>query len=288
MMKAFSLLGYASGIAANNPGCGSGPLQLQQALLALDHYRWVEMLYPEPKQPTQLELVALLCQRLATLTQQLTQEQTPFAVIGGDHSSAIGTWSGVHAAIGHKPLGLIWIDAHLDSHTMQTTPSGNIHGMPLACLLGHGDKKLTEILSAAPKILPENLCIIGARSYEPEEYALLQQLKVKIFFMEDIKILGLQAVMEQALQIVTANTVAYGISLDIDAIDPQDAPGVGCPEPGGIRSQELHEALKISFRFANLLGIEIVEFNPQQDENQVTIQFIIELLNLFITRRTSA
>lgn len=280
-METLPLIGYASGIAANNTGCGDGPLQLQQSELLLSSTQWLEILSPNYAQPSKLAMVTTLCQKLAATTQQLTLAKQLFTVIGGDHSCAIGTWSGVQNAITPHPLGLIWIDAHIDSHTFETTPSGNIHGMPLACLLGYGTKKLTQILAPQPKILPENLCLIGVRSYEPEEYELLKQLKVKIFFMEDVQRLGLFAVMEQALHIVTANTAGYGISLDLDAIDPSDAPGVGCPEKNGLKAKDLCVALKLTTHFANLLGTEIVEFNPYRDYQQRTEQLIIELLALF-------
>lgn len=277
-METLSLIGYASGIAANNSGCGDSPRYLQRSTLPQSYFQWHEMLQPSRNTASKLETVAALCQALAMTTKQLTEARKQFAVIGGDHSSAIGTWSGVQTAIAHKPLGLIWIDAHLDSHTPETTPSGNIHGMPLACLLGYGDNKLTQMLSSTPKILPENLCIIGARSYEQEEFELLQKLKVKIFFMDDIKAIGLQTVITQALKIVTANTAGYGLSIDLDAVDPSDAPGVGCPEADGLNGKDLCDTLQIIHGFTKPLGTEIVEFNPHRDQNRLTEQLITKLL----------
>lgn len=281
-MEQLPLIGYASGIAANTDGCGDGPLRLQQSsLLTSSRYSWIKTLLPDLANLNKLAVVANLNQKLAKTTRQLVNEQQFFAVIGGDHSSAIGTWSGVAAALAPDSLGLLWLDAHLDSHTFETTHSGNIHGMPLACLLGYGDPALTQISLPSPKIKPEHICIIGARSYEPEEHALLKQLQVKIFYMEDIKRQGLSAVLEQGLKIVTNGTAGYGISIDLDAIDPTDAPGVSYPEPDGINGRQLCAALQQMTMHPGLTGIEITEFNPYHDEHNLTEQLIFDLLQSF-------
>src|SRR5665213_879539 len=170
----------------------------------------------------------------------LLQQHKFVSVVGGDHSCAIGTWSGVYDAMHHLgDIGLIWIDAHMDSHTPETTPTNHIHGMPLACLLGYGYPTLTGVLHAAPKFKPENVCLIGVRSYEKGEAALLKHLNVRVFFMEEVQERGFEVVLAEAVQHVNQHTIGYGITLDIDAVDPLEAPGVDVPEPEGIHVKAL-------------------------------------------------
>ncbi len=288
------LLGYATGIGAANAGCSDGPLVLHSsaALTAVPAaFHWQALIRPPESQSTQLiargrattaaRIVAIvdLCRQLADQTARLTQQKKSFVVLGGDHSCAIGTWSGVSRGLGSgKPLGLVWIDAHMDSHTLDTTQSGNPHGMPLACLLGRGDAMLTGLGAARPVLQPQHVCLIGVRSYEPAEATLLQQLGVRIFFMPEIKQRGLAAVMAEAHEIVTAGTEGYGISLDIDGIDPRDAPGTGAAEPDGLSATELLTALRCFADDKRRLGLEIVEFDPHRDIDGKTEHLIPELL----------
>lgn len=282
-----ALIGYASGVAAGDSGTGDGPVVLQQNAAFLNslnqnanlQFHWQAMLHPESGNV--LTVVQKLCTELATQTQGLAHQKQLFAVLGGDHSCAVGTWSGVattHASQG--PIGLIWIDAHLDAHTPQSSESGNIHGMPVACLLGQGASELTTILSTQPKILPENICLIGIRSYEPGEVALIKKLGVRIFEMDEIKLRGISAVMQDALAHVKKNTVGFGLSVDLDGFDPSDAPAVGTPETEGISASEFCKVIKAFHlnKDAKFLGAEVVEFNPHHDENQKTQQLIQELL----------
>jgi arginase len=281
-----SVIGYASGIAANNPDCSFGPLKLKESSFLQNlnlPLKWQDILYARSKThgSEALPEVATLCQKLAKSTYQFTQnKQNPFLIIGGDHTSAIGTWSGVATSLEKKgPLGLIWIDAHMDSHTPETTHTNNIHGMPLAVLLGYGNSELTQIMSAKPKILPQHVVLIGVRSFESEEAELLKRLNVRIFYMEEIKKLGISAVFKEALKLVKNKTAGYGISLDVDAVDPKDAPGVGTPAPHGIHGQEFCTALTLCKNDAKLLGVEIDEFNPKLDQQEKTEKLIVEVIN---------
>ncbi len=298
MTKSLSLIGYACGIGAGDSGCGSGPVQLHQAnhwLAELAQHKlaahWSAMLYPPVQWQTLGKLAALasINSDLARYTQQAVQQQQFFSVLAGDHSSAIGTWSGVAAAI--RPvgdLGLIWIDAHLDSNTFETSPSMNIHGMPLACLLGYGAQELIQIGDKLAKLKPEQVCVIGARSYEAGEHALLQRLGVRIFYMPEIQQRGLAEVLLEAKQIVTRNTAGYGITLDLDGLDPSDAPAVGTPEPNGILAKDLlqHIALILPDQApaVPLLGLEITEFNPYHDQACKTQQLLTQLLKEIAVR----
>lgn len=283
--KTIHLLGYASGLAGADQGSADGPLVMRQSPYLADlgkkiNLKWIEMLQlNQAESASKLAAVAEMCQRLAKQTQQLVTNKQFFTVLGGDHTSAIGTWSGVHQAI--KPrgdLGLIWIDAHMDSHTPYTSLTGNIHGMPVACLLGYGMPSLVNILANAPKIKPEHLCLIGVRSFERGEAAFLKELNVRIFFMEEVKERGLNAVMKEALQIVKRGTAGFGISVDIDSMDPQDAPGTGVREPNGLAARDLCEALQMLADEPNLLGAEIVEFDPHKDKNHKTEKLVSQLL----------
>lgn len=279
-----TILSYAYGNAANNPGCGDGPRVMKKSqFLANSPLDWQLPLVADDQSTGKdaLSTVANLNQELAKKTANLCKEQKQFVALGGDHSMAIGTWSGVSDALAKEgPLGLIWIDAHLDSNTFNTTPSNNIHGMPLAALLGHGDPALTNILNTQPKLNPENVVIIGVRSYEQGEFDLLKSLGVKIVFMEDIINKGIHSVFQDALAIVTRNTAGFGVSFDCDAIDPNDAPGVGCQETNGIRSKEFLDAFPILLAHDKLLGLEIAEFNPHRDIEQKTEKLIADCILL--------
>lgn len=286
------LLGYASGIAAEISGCGDAPVILQQSDICAElnesgwqSLHWAGMLFPIEGLPV-LATVADLCERLAVCTKKLTEQKQFFTVFGGDHSCAIGTWSGVASALKQQgPLGLLWIDAHMDSHTFDTTPSGNIHGMPVAALLGYGAEELTKILEATPKILPEHICLIGIRSFENGEAELLRKLGVRIYFIEEVQKRGLTIVMQEALAIVKKGTAAFGISIDVDSIDPHEAPATGTPEANGLKSTELLNALQLINTDPKYIGAEITEYNPHLDENNITLNLIQRLLIALLPRR---
>lgn len=289
-MSQITCLGYACGIAAADPGCGDGPLILQQSDLIKSLQRegldvgWGNMLMPTPVlQNNKLLAVAELCTQLADHTCQLVQQNKFFVVLGGDHSSAIGTWSGVFAAQhAQGSMGLIWVDAHLDSHTHETSVSGNIHGMPLASLLGYGAKELSTIMTLQPKVKPEHLSLIGVRSFERGEAELVQRLGVRVYYMDEIRQRGLEEIMQEARARACSGTIGYGLSIDLDAIDPIDAPGVGSPEANGIASVELCKVLRGVYADDSLLGVEIAEFNPHRDKDGRTVNLIKEiLLNIF-------
>lgn len=276
-----SLFGYASGIAGARAGSEKGPQILKDSPFWTNsklHLDWQAMLKADSTL-SKLATVKQLCEMLSLLTANSAIEKKFFTVFGGDHSSAIGTWSGVsHAKKASGSIGLIWVDAHMDSHTPETSQSGNIHGMPLACLLGYGDSALTHLLNPESKLKPENVCLIGIRSYETGEMELLKKLGVRIFYIDEVKQRGMDAVMKEAITIVKRNTVGYGITIDIDGIDPKDAPGTGTREPNGIPGQALCEALTLVANDADLLGAEIVEFDPSRDQDHLTEKLIIQML----------
>lgn len=274
---------YAYGNAANNADSQQGPLVLKQQIektAVFDRCRWPTSLAVQSnlRQAAALPDVLMLSEQLAQSTRQSVLNHHLFVTLGGDHTAAIGSWSGAASAV--QNLGLIWFDAHMDSHTFATTPSNNIHGMPLAILLGHGEHSLTHLMSSEPKLKPENVVLIGVRSYESGEAALLRQLGVKIYYMDDIKQLGISSVIEKSLAIVTRNTDAFGISIDLDGFDPQDAPGVGCREPDGVRADEFLAAFPRIAQHPKLVGADIVEFNPVLDTDHKTEQLAMRLFQL--------
>lgn len=200
-------------------------------------------------------------------------------VLGGDHSMAVGTWSGAVTALkAERSFGLIWVDAHMDSHTPQTTPSQAIHGMPLAALMGYGESALTHLAGQSPKLDPGHVVLIGVRSFEAGEAALLKQLNVTVYHMSDVKKLGIKKVFEQALQQVTNGTKAFGVSVDLDGFDPSIAPGTGTPEPDGLPKDEVLQALKTICHHPLFRALEIAELNPVKDVDNKTLTLAQHIL----------
>lgn len=204
-------------------------------------------------------------------------------ILGGDHSIAIGTWSGM-AVSQKEALGLIWIDAHMDSHTPQTTPSQAIHGMPLAALLGYGEPTLVNLYAPGTKLNPQDVVLIGVRSFESEEAALLKQLNVKIYYMDEVKARGFDVVFQEALSKVTADTKGFGISIDIDSIDPILAPGTGAPEPDGLNDQDIAKMLRDVRNHPQFKALEIAEFDPTRDSENKTAKIIQKLVESVLNK----
>lgn len=184
-------------------------------------------------------------------------------VLGGDHSCAIGTWSGVASSMSGD-LGLLWLDAHMDAHTSETSETGAIHGMPLAALLGFGDSRLSQIASDRPKLLPSNTVLLGIRSYEKGEAELLEKLGVRIYFMNEVEARGFQVCFDEAVSIVSRNTQGFGVTLDLDGFDPKEIPAVGSPVEQGFSVQEVVTAFG-TLDHEKLLALEVVEYNPMKD-----------------------
>lgn len=198
-------------------------------------------------------------------------------ILGGDHSIAIGTLAGLGDR--YENLGVIWYDAHADLNTGETSPSGNIHGMPLAVSIGLGHDKLVNIRGFAPKIKPENVVIIGARSIDPGERELIKEKGIKVFTMHDIDKLGMTEVMNNAMSYLKDRNVdGLHLSLDLDGIDPIYTPGVGTPVPGGISYRESHLAMEMLFTSDMVTSAEFVEVNPILDEKNKTADVAVALM----------
>lgn len=286
LLPLVKIVGYACGAAANDINCALGPWYLyyhQQIFKKLSiNLDWVNI-YEAASVESGIGVMPVvkdMSKQLGQSVIDIAQAKQRLCVLGGDHSSAIGTWSGyAHALRDSGDIGIIWIDAHMDCHTPQTSETQNIHGMPLAHLLGHGDDYLVNLFDNNPAIKPENVCLIGIRSYESGEANLLKSLGVKTYFMEDLNKIGIDEALKQAYAHVSVNTCSVGISLDLDGIDPIDAPGVGCAVAKGIRSADLVRALRNEINDKNILAAEIVEFNPIKDIDKKTVKLVVELFD---------
>ncbi|MDF1827771.1 MAG: arginase [Legionellaceae bacterium] len=278
------LIGYASGMAANRIDCALGPwyLYYHQQLFSQIGFQveWEAMIQAaSPKKGMDvLPLVMQSITELGLAVLSCVKKNKPFCVFGGDHSCAMGTWNAVAHAERHRgDIGLLWIDAHMDCHTPETSKTKNIHGMPLAHLLGQGHPDLINLFENKPALRPENVCLIGIRSYQPEEKAMLDRLGVTVFYMDDIKTYGLDNILKKAYAHVSQSTCGVGISLDLDAIDPGDAPGVSCPARHGISGTELVGALRNLILDKNFLGLELAEYNPMRDIDNKTTALMMDV-----------
>ena len=243
--RTLSLIGAATGIGCTLETTSEAPAYLRDRGI-IGHLgaqgveaSWSEIIEVMDVSDNDVEgAISRAGRSLAYTVCDAVRNKSSFTVLGGDHSCAVGTWSGAANALrGDGPLGLIWVDAHMDSHTPETSPTGNYHGMPLACLLGHGGSALTTIAHESPAVQPRHVAIVGVRSYEPEEAELLRRLGVRVFFMGEIEKRGLAAVMEEASHIALTGTAGAGISIDLDALDPTEVSAVGSPEAGGIAAR---------------------------------------------------
>src|SRR6266540_3744241 len=194
-------------------------------------------------------------------------------VLGGDHSLAIGSVNGL--ARGRR-IGMIWVDAHADFNTTETTPSGNIHGMSVAALTGRGHPALTALLEPGPVLRDANIAMVGIRDLDSAEREVLRTTGIQVFTMHDIDRRGLASVMEEALMRVSMGTAGFHVSLDMDALDPSEAPGVGTPVLGGISYREAHLAMELVAQSGKQVGMDLVEVNPILDQRNATAELAVE------------
>ena len=239
-----------------------------------------ESLPSGPARSRYLPQIAETCRRVARAVEKAAAQGKAPLVLGGDHSVAVGTISGMSHYLRRKKqsLGLIWIDAHADMNTPRTSPSGNVHGMPLACVIGQGPRDLTHIYGYAPKVDPANVALVGVREVDQLEKPHVKHSGVRAFTMRDIDERGLRAVMEEAIHIASAGTGGFHVSLDMDAVDPREAPGVGTPVRGGITYREAHLAMEILCDAGSMTSMDVVEVNPVIDEANRTAILAVELV----------
>ncbi|MDQ5852469.1 MAG: arginase [Chloroflexota bacterium] len=285
------LIGVPLDFGAGRRGVDMGPSALRyaglrQGLEALDHRVHdlgnVDVPVAETCQPGDprlkyLDPIVGVAQKLAAVVaRSIDQGHVPLT-LGGDHSLSLGAVMG--AARGRR-LGLIWLDAHGDFNTVETTHSGNIHGMPLAAIAGYGDEQLVTLKGSEPtgaKIIPSNIAIVGARDLDVGERALLERSGVAVFSMEALDRLGMPETMRRALAVATAGTDGIYLSVDMDGVDPLYAPGVGTPVPGGLTFREAHLAVELAAETGQMIALDVVEVNPILDIQNTTGRLAVQL-----------
>jgi arginase len=239
-----------------------------------------EMSYGE-KRAKYLQEIAEACKDLADVVQKSLEEGLLPLVLGGDHSIAAGSVSGVAAHFRKKEkkqVGYIWLDAHGDMNTPETSPSGNVHGMPLAAVMGYGAPELVELLGFKPKVESQNIVLVGIRDLDAQEKKLVKKSGVHVLTMRDIDERGMREVMSDALKYAMDDTDGIAVSLDMDFVDPSDAPGVGTPVRGGVTYREAHLAMEMIADSEAMVSMEIVEINPVIDEHNRTALLGVELV----------
>ena len=238
-----------------------------------------EMTYGE-KRAKYIEEIADACKDLGTAVQKSLEDGYMPLVLGGDHSIAVGSVSGVgaHFRKEKKSIGCIWLDAHSDMNTPETSPSGNVHGMPLSALMGYGTEELYDLFGYKPKIEPQNVALVGVRDLDSHEKKFIKKLGVKAFTMREIDERGMREVMSDALKYAMDDTDGVVVSLDMDFVDPSDAPGVGTPVRGGVTYREAHLAMEMIADSETMVSMEVVEINPVIDEHNRTALLGVELV----------
>jgi len=226
------------------------------------------------------DVIAGACGELAGSVKRALDEGALPVTLGGDHSLAIGTLAGssAHYRDRKERIGVIWLDAHGDFNTPQTTPSGNIHGMSFAISCGVGSPALTGLLGFSPKVQPAHCVLIGVRDLDAGERANLVETGLTVFTMREIDELGMRTVIDRALLQATRGTSGVHVSFDMDVIDPSEAPGTGTPVRGGISYREAHLALEVIADSGKLRAVDLVEINPVLDEHNMTASLGVELL----------
>ena len=292
--KPIHIIGVPLDLGASRRGTDAGPSAVRVAglsasLVKLGYEVNVESDIPVPtmetRQPESRKArfkseILEVCERLAVATRDTLDAGDIPLVIGGDHSIAMGTIAGVSAHFRKKDadIGLIWFDAHGDMNLPGTSPSGNIHGMPLAHVLGHGDQDLANILDQCPAVKPENVVLIGIRDIDDHEREIIRTSGITAFTMSDIDEMGMTRVCRETLEIVNSGTVGFHISFDVDGCDPSVIPGSGTLVPGGVSFREAHQLLENCAKTGRMTSMEVVELNPFLDQANVSAERAVTLI----------
>jgi arginase len=242
--------------------------------------RNAEMMQIADRKLKYLPEITAACQTLADQVEAALESASTPIILGGDHSIAIGSVAGLsafHYKRGQR-VGVIWFDAHGDMNTPDTSPSGNIHGMPFAAILGKGAKELTEISGFAPKVYPEDCVLIGARSVDADEAVALKASGIRVVTMRELDERGMSAVMDEAIELASQRTAGFHVTMDMDFVDPDFAPGVGTPVPGGPTYRESHLAMEKVADSGKMLSFELTEVNPVFDLSNKTAELGVQLI----------
>jgi arginase len=291
------IIGYDSGWGCRDYRCEDGPatVQMDRVLNKLRHFgidaKWRGALSIKflgrhdeltAKEKT-LPLVVEGTRRLFNHVKHALENKNTPIVIGGDHSSAIGTWAGAVTALNaHQNFGLIWLDAHLDAHTYETSHQGKWggwwHGQPVTALLGYGLPELKNIGGTTPKISPKHMSMIGIHSFEPAEEEFVKKHNVRVYYLDEVKKRGFKAVYEESLLRATEGTAGFGLTIDLDCFDSSEAPGVGSPESKGLHAADVLPIIKATARHPLFSALEIAEFNPYKDKDNKTRDLIEKII----------
>jgi arginase len=294
MAQKIRIIGVPMDLGASRRGVDMGPSTLRVAglqarLKQLGHQvedignivvKQPEEQHYGVKNAKYLEEIADTCKGLAEISRKALDEGFLPLVLGGDHSIAVGTTAGAaaHYRKDSKRIGLIWLDAHGDMNTPESSPSGNIHGMPLASIMGYGPPELTELAGIRPMVEPRSVALVGVRDLDSRERRLVKDSGVHVFTMRDIDERGMRDVMSEALRFTSDDTAGIAVSLDMDFVDPSDAPGVGTPVRGGVTYREAHLALEMIADSRSMISFELVEINPVIDLHNTTATLGVELV----------
>ncbi|HEX8161379.1 MAG TPA: arginase [Pyrinomonadaceae bacterium] len=289
-----SVLGAPLGFGAGTAGVDLGPaamrvarLTLRIAQLGYEVRDMGDLRFEPPRQAAQpqdkakyLAEIAAGCETIAAEVEKILRAGEFPVVLGGDHSIAAGSVAGVAKVARERggQIGLVWFDAHADMNTPETTMSGNVHGMPLAALLGYGARELTHVAGFAPKLDPRYCAHVGARDLDPAERELIRRLGMRFFTMREIDERGMSAVMDEALGVARLAPGGYHVTLDVDALDPGDAPGSGTVVRGGLTYREAHLAMEKIAEAGGMIALEVVEINTALDVNNRTSELGVELI----------
>lgn len=294
MPEKIRIIGVPMDLGASRRGVDMGPSALRVAGLQarlkqlgrqVEDFGNVPVKQPEEqhygeKNAKYLDEIAETCKGLAEMVRKTLDEDMVPLVLGGDHSIAAGTVAGAasHFQKKSKRIGVVWLDAHGDMNTPESSPSGNVHGMPLASIMGYGPPQLTELAGAKPMVEPHNVALVGIRELDSKERRLMKDSGVRVFTMRDIDERGMREVMAEALRFAGDDTAGIAVSLDMDFVDPTDAPGVGTPVRGGVTYREAHLALEMIADSKSMVSFELVEINPVIDLHNTTAALGVELV----------
>lgn len=233
-----------------------------------------------------LDIINAICRELADSTQAALNAGEFPLLLGGDHSQAIGSIAGIarHLRTQGKTLGVLWVDAHTDMNTPESSPSGNIHGMPLATLLGNGPRELVSISGGGPALKADHVVVFGARDVDSNEAKIVKEMGVRVFTMSEIDARGAYACLEEAMSILGRATGGIHLSYDLDGSDPSVAPGTGTPVPGGLNFRESHLVCEVAAKSGRLISMEMVELNPTLDVENKTGKFAVWLIQSALGR----
>lgn len=284
MIKQVKLIGSSIGNCGRKKGCEVAPYFIATQLIKQENVLLdSEVFVCNADSHDIKEQQDFFTKTAESIRMTLRKNQFPL-MLGGDHACAIGTWSGIatHLHENNQELALIWIDAHMDAHTPDTSDTGNLHGMPVAHLLGYGYKEFVSILSQNPKLKPENLVYFGIRSFESAEEELLTKLGVKIYYQDMLNEANFKELFLAELSRLSSKPkTRLGISLDLDGLDPEDIAAVGTPVINGISSTEFLNTLK-EFDLNKLIAFEITEYNPSLDQDGKSMAYILKLIQYIV------